>query len=297
MVFTFGCGELTGFEGTYVRQTGWQTEFEEVSSGAKFSTGFVNASPHWVFSLNEKALISENFDGAFDHIYLWSGNQCRITCSNSNLPTTSPTPTFPTKTPTSLEPTKFPTSDEPSYNPTTSPSISKPTNVPTISPLTSTPTVSPSLSPTIACMSFSASCSNSNFNGFYNFNGYTRKWSEESGGLFSISVLPDSSIAWAFETPNHSEILLSQRYQSDFTSIGQWTTYDRSTLMKQDDISCAFSCSGTLMPSSSPTTVLPTRMPVTKAPSGVPRFSLVLENHLVGGQSMTQSDQEAWKMP
>eukprot|EP00492_Amphilonche_elongata_P000786 TRINITY_DN1454_c0_g1_i14.p1 TRINITY_DN1454_c0_g1~~TRINITY_DN1454_c0_g1_i14.p1 ORF type:complete len:554 (+),score=104.09 TRINITY_DN1454_c0_g1_i14:410-2071(+) len=205
-----------------------------------------------------------------------------------------PTANDPTLAPTVSEPTNMPTSTS---VPTRLPTPSQPTKLPTLDPSFSTPTWAPSDAPTTPCLSFEAYCSNSKFNGIYNFNGYSRKWFAQSGdAVFSVSSLPDSSLHWSFSFPNDDEILLSDSYQSRFDAIPMWSLQDRSSSsVLESTISCAFACSVTVTPSASPTTSIPTPAPTSPSPTSATRYSLTLENHLVGDTSMSETDQIKWK--
>jgi len=303
MSFKFECTTNTGFEGVYVRQSGWKVEFAQVDGDAEFSTGFVGSSPKWVFSTASSALISDSFDdGAFDEITSWSGESCEIICSESFPPTSSPVASLPTASPTStsttttLEPTLKP-SLKPSNIPTSLPTSTKPTALPTASPIASLPTASPSSAPTTPCPAFEAYCSEPKFNGIYNFNGYNRKWfARDSSATFSLSALPDSSLHWIFETPEDELILLSHGYQSDFSSIPTWSMRDRlSSKEIESSIQCAFSCYLTVTPSASPSISEPTPAPTTARPTTSVRYSIVFDNHVVGEEFMTEEEQDSWK--
>lgn len=134
------------------------------------------------------------------------------------------------------------------------------------------------------------------FDGVYNFNGYSRKWfTDGKDSTFSISALPDSSLHWTFESEAASEILLSNGFQADFTSM-DWALYDRLKSTEIDSpIFCNFACSVTVTPSSSPSTSFPTKQPVTMEPTAEVQHSLVLENHLVGNTFISDAEITLWK--
>jgi len=309
VVFTLTC-ESGEFGGMYSRANGWKTQYIS-DNGFTFETGFIFNEIRWVFQgpTSSSILVSEYFENGFDRIDRWSlvdsnfmssSNACSIDCSSSGSPTASPTafPTTisPTEAPATAIPTNMP-SLMPSTMPTDAPVTSEPTNVPTVAPSASSPTQSPSLAPTTPCLVFSLECSSNVFDGVYSYDAWQRAWIEQTtGDEFSVTI-SQAGLQWIFESVSNPGILVSNRYEHDFSSIPSWTMQNRFDTGKGEAVECAFECSASYYPSSAPsvsTTLQPSSSPSTSAPTQKQKHIFVLENHISGRSTLNDAEQAGW---